>query len=351
MIHGSHRSSEKWGLDEVRETIRRIKPDVVLCEIPPQRWPGVAETWNESKTILDQRVKRFPEYTDVLLPLMDELHFEVEGCAAWTAEMAASRQRAIAAFEGTAGADPEDAEALQAYRDADAWVSEWALKQGPDGDDPMVIHSRAYDHVTKGTLLPYDHWLNERIGLGGWTNINQAHYQLIEAALRKHQGKRVLITFGAGHKYWFLEQLRWDQSVKLIDVRPFLPGGATPRTPEQKVIEEVYAMAESNWRCFYDDGNRFMRPAMARIDASMSPRDAMTFINGLRRGTRGSTFLDQEWIGPVTVLSREEGAYQVRFPVLRALQAADEAPRASAVLVVDDKMAGGFRWTEIDWPR
>ncbi|MFT5198336.1 MAG: hypothetical protein ACI87O_000992 [Planctomycetota bacterium] len=36
-------------------------------------------------------------------------------------------------------------------------------------------------------------------------------------------GKRIVITFGAGHKYWFLAQLRAMESVQLMDVTPYLP--------------------------------------------------------------------------------------------------------------------------------
>ena len=42
-------------------------------------------------------------------------------------------------------------------------------------------------------------------------------------AIRRHRGGRILITFGAGHKYWLLEQLRERDDVRLLDVREFLP--------------------------------------------------------------------------------------------------------------------------------
>ncbi len=73
-------------------------------------------------------------------------------------------------------------------------------------------------------LGSYEHHLNEVIGPpGGWTYINEEHFALISAAISKHPGKRVLITFGAGHKYWFLERLRHMPTVQLMDVLPYLP--------------------------------------------------------------------------------------------------------------------------------
>jgi len=63
------------------------------------------------------------------------------------------------------------------------------------------------------------------IGPGGWTNINVEHYRQIDRTIREHRGKRVLVTFGGGHKYWILERLRDRGDVQLLDMTPFLPSG------------------------------------------------------------------------------------------------------------------------------
>ncbi|MCA9323288.1 MAG: hypothetical protein KDB53_21300, partial [Planctomycetes bacterium] len=46
------------------------------------------------------------------------------------------------------------------------------------------------------------------LGPGGWTTINDAHLALIEAALDRHHGRRVLLIFGASHKHRFIDRLR-----------------------------------------------------------------------------------------------------------------------------------------------
>jgi hypothetical protein len=354
MIHGGHRSSEKWGIEQLRETIRRVKPDVVLCEIPPDRWPQALKVWREKQVIEDDRIRRFPEYTDVLLPLMDEMHFAIEPCAAWTTEMNQARNKDIQKFERGGlvdGQSSSDAQEFEAYHQADAWVEQWAAEHPVDQNDPLVIHSRHYDYDTKGSLLPYEHWLDNRIAVGGWTDINQSHYALIEAALKRHVGKRVLITFGAGHKYWFLEQLRWRDDLKVLDPRPFLPGGLHSRTDQERVEEEVYAFAENVWRCFNDQAGTFMRPALQRLDDSMSPKDAFTFLNGLRRSPQGSTFLDLPWLGKISVVAEQSGVWKVRMPIYQALADLDKPKFATATLTADESRPGSFRWSEIDWPR
>ena len=94
---------------------------------------------------------------------------------------------------------------------------------GPE-DDPRVIHTPAYDALIKQGLEPYDRLFNTELADGGWTNINAKHYALIANYLDsvKGRGQRVLITFGAGHKHWFLEQLRKRTDIRLLDVEPFL---------------------------------------------------------------------------------------------------------------------------------
>jgi len=218
MIHSGHRTSETWGLEEVAATIRAINPDVICTEIPPANWPATLATWQEKHVVEDSRVKVFPEYVEVLMPLTDELDFAVEPCAGWTKAMATARRARMQKFDTS----DEFQTAREAYERDEGWVTAW-LESNPvpfADDDPFYIHSPTYDLRTKAELGPYEFYLNDVIGPpGGWRYINQEHFALIAAAIKKHEGKRILVTFGAGHKYWFLEQLREMPNVELVDVR------------------------------------------------------------------------------------------------------------------------------------
>lgn len=228
MTHSGHLDSESWGVAQVRETIAAIDPDVVCTEIPPDRWERVARDWREHGEVRDERVLRFPEYVQALLPLWGDTDeaFVIEPCAAWTAPMADARRAALQRFES----DPMYAEAHRAYELENASIAARHDADPIDDGDPRVIHSDEYDARTKEELGPYDRFLNDYLGPGGWTQINAAHWALISDALDRHRGERVVITFGAGHKYWFLEQLRARDDVQLVDVRPYLPAAphATP---------------------------------------------------------------------------------------------------------------------------
>ena len=222
MTHRRHRTSDTWNLQHVEQTIRNYRPEVICVEIPPNRWLKTATDYAERSVVEDTRARVFPEYTDVVMPLTksDDLGgtFIIEPCAGWTHEMNALRRARIAEFEN----DERFAKAAAAYARDSASARE-ATAAVTDTDDPRVIHSSEYDEATRQRYEPYDRYLNHHIGPGGWTNINQAHWDLIEAAIRRHPGKRVLVTFGAGHKYWILDQLRKLPWVEIVDVEEYLP--------------------------------------------------------------------------------------------------------------------------------
>lgn len=221
MIHGTHRTSERYSLEFLEAAIRAVAPDIVLTEIPPNRIEAARQGFAATGRVTESRVSVFPEYTDVLFPLSREIGFEILPAAAWTEQMNDYRSAMLARIRN----DPD-------YR------REWARHQtarrrfaralGDRADDPFFIHSARYDEITREGFAYYDKYFNDMLGPGGWTNINAAHYALIDEALDRnaYEGKRVLVTFGASHKYWFLERLRERDDIRLLDPTPFLEAAA-----------------------------------------------------------------------------------------------------------------------------
>ncbi len=220
MIHGTHRTSDLWGIPEVMRTIEAFDPDIICAEIAPDRWSRIERDLTERGVIEDTRVLRFPEYVDegAILPRMGELGYRVEPCAGWTQEMSDSRNTIIAEFNAVPERRAEYDRAVEAAVEA-------LPRQSRAEDDPRYIHSPEYDRRQKARLAVYDRYQNDLIGPGGWTNINVAHYREIDRVIRENPGARVLVTFGGGHKYWILEQLRLRGDVELIELGPYLPGG------------------------------------------------------------------------------------------------------------------------------
>ncbi len=216
MIHDGHETSERYSLDVVEETIRKINPDIIITEIPPNRLEEAYRGFHENGVVSEPRVSVFPEYVGVVFPLTKEMDFEIRGGAAWNTYMNRYRSRALDKIEN----DPARAVEWQANRDA---KREMSNAIGSRGDDPLFIHSREYDALQKAGWEPYDKFFNDELGPGGWENINAGHYRLIAKVLQDEmfRGKRILITFGASHKYWFMEKLRERDDITLLDTRDF----------------------------------------------------------------------------------------------------------------------------------
>lgn len=218
MIHDEHRTSETYGIDTVKQIIRRINPDYVLCEIPPDRYPTAVREFRATGKIREPRVSRFPEYTEALFPLTKEMHFEIIPCAAWTKAMSDARN---ATLERMKTERPED---YRASEEAMDWLAKKLEAEGL-ADTPRGIHSPRYDELVRVGMDPYDRLFNDVIGPGGWTNINKAHYALVSKALDAHRGehKRFLVMFGAWHKYWLLDHLRQRSDITVRPLTDFLP--------------------------------------------------------------------------------------------------------------------------------
>ncbi|MCH8963295.1 MAG: hypothetical protein IH820_18765, partial [Bacteroidetes bacterium] len=219
MIHGRHRESERYGIDVLKNLIREINPAYVLTEIPPNRFDAAMADFQATDSIAEARVRRFPEYVDALFPLTRELDFEIIPTAGWTTEMADFRSVRLQAISQ----DPDRAAEWAAYQRANAQADS-AIAAGGEPDDPRWIHTDAYDAAYNLRLNVYNDLFNEELGPGGWDTINTAHYAHIARALDAHRGEgtRFLITYGAGHKGWFLRELRKRDDITLLDVAPFL---------------------------------------------------------------------------------------------------------------------------------
>jgi len=220
MIHSGHRTSERYSLDVVRDLVRAIDPDFICAEIPPNRLDKAMSEFRKTGVITEPRVKVFPECVDVIFPLTRDMDFVIVPTAGWTTQMNDYRRDALARIAG----DPARAGQWSEHETAMAAMDQAITAM--DGDDnPRAIHTDAYDRfIEQGLSGPYNRYFNDDLGGGGWDNINARHYALIARHLDtvRARGQRVLITFGAGHKAWFLRALRQRDDVTLLEVGPFL---------------------------------------------------------------------------------------------------------------------------------
>jgi hypothetical protein len=218
-IHSGHLTDSVYNNAYVERLIRRIKPDYILAEIPPDRLDAAWEGFRRDDSISEPRVIRFPEYKDVVFPLSKEMDFEIIPTAGWTKPMADERTQKLRAISK----DPARKADWAAYIAANE-ASDAAYEATGKVNNPHFIHTHAYDSIQDISLQVYNRLFNVELGLGGWENINIAHYWNIEKALEKHryEGKRFLIIYGAGHKGWFLRELHKRDDVRLLEMSDYL---------------------------------------------------------------------------------------------------------------------------------
>ncbi|MEO7964287.1 MAG: hypothetical protein ABIT38_10325, partial [Gemmatimonadaceae bacterium] len=217
-IHGEHRTSARYGTDVLRRLLQVTRPDIMLTEIAPNRLDAAMREFRSTGKITEPRVVRFPEYVDVLFPLTRRMKFSIAPTAGWTRPMDQFRTAALKRIE----ADPSRRAEWEEYEGATRRADSLVAVHG--ADNPYFINSEAYDSIQVAAHEPYNRLFNEELGPGGWDNINRAHFANIARVLDAHrgEGKRFVITYGAGHKEWFMRALRERDDVTLLDVAPFL---------------------------------------------------------------------------------------------------------------------------------
>lgn len=219
MIHSGHLSSSRYSISLLTDLIVEIDPDIILTEIPPDRFDQAKLEFEQTGFISEPRVSVFPEYTQVVFPLTRELDFQIIPTAGWTQQMASARSRKLNEIVQDPSRRAEWSEYQRALQESGR-----AVTAGGRSDDPYWIHTDAYDQAQEIGLSVYNRLFNDELGLGGWDNINAAHYANIEKALDENSdlGLRILITYGAAHKGWFLRELRQRDDITLLDIKPFL---------------------------------------------------------------------------------------------------------------------------------
>lgn len=216
-LHSQHLQAEHYGLGEVEAIIRSINPDVVLAEIPPDRFPIAQKQFDEDGKITEERVQAYPEFTKVVFPLQKELGFQLVPVSAWTEEMADEREEKLTEISR----NPIRSDEWNTYLDAKENVSELLEASGFEFT-PEWINSSKFDAILEEELSVFNRLFNDELGAGGWENINNAHYNLIKTALNSSgiSGKKVLVIFGAGHKGWLRRRLQEEEeeNIRLYDL-------------------------------------------------------------------------------------------------------------------------------------
>lgn len=221
-IHGGHRTSRSYSLDVMEKAVRDFNPDVIFIEIPKSSLAQAQSSFDQFGEVRERRTRAFPELTDVVFPLKNELGFDLVATAGWSRQLADNRAAVLKRIENDPTRSAQWNEHIAARRRLGR------IQRGKN-DDPFYIHTQQYDDEVKTAQTPYETYFDADIGDGGWGPINQAHIGLMTQGLddlstqgaSKNNPKRVLIIFGAWHKYKILEAMEKRDDVALVDARQF----------------------------------------------------------------------------------------------------------------------------------
>ena len=83
-IHSGHLTDPVYNINYLKKLIKKINPDFILTEIPPDRFDEAMRQFKQDGVITEPRVKVFPEYVNVIFPLTKEMKFEIIPTAGWT---------------------------------------------------------------------------------------------------------------------------------------------------------------------------------------------------------------------------------------------------------------------------
>ena len=137
----------------------------------------------------------------------------------WKPEVSADRR---AFWRGRGKTDAVMVDRKEIYDTVSVALKEIREREG-GVENAKFYNSRHYADLRQLERTLWAKCFDEGLGRGGEVAINRAHFSRIAKALDQHRGERVLIVYGAGHRYWFLKELEKRDDVTLVDVARFLP--------------------------------------------------------------------------------------------------------------------------------
>ena len=211
-IHGGHKSNESYSLEILRQAIARYDPDIVMVELPPDRFEVASDNYFKFGEVREDRADDFPELTDVVFPLRAELDFTIIPVAAWTKAIADQRRTTLEKLED----DPSRTIDWATYQAA---IVRFNRAISGKSANPLFIHSGAYDAAVKARQETYQKLFGRDLEAASWAETNKSHLALINQALDDLTGqdKRILILFGAWHKYKILDDLEARSDIQIYD--------------------------------------------------------------------------------------------------------------------------------------
>ncbi len=208
-IHRQHLSHENYPMALLERVVRATRPEVVIAEIPPAGQARI-ESSLQSETS-DPWLESFPELSQVVYPLRDELGFELVAASAWERQVSDD-------WKAYWDAHPDGPDA-ELYRNA---ADHFARVNEDEDNDPEWLHSPTYRRLAGWTDTALSSHAAEELGAADPITLGRKHAGAVVRAILAHQGRRIVVVWDA-RKRWILErEVRSLSNVVVHDTRWFL---------------------------------------------------------------------------------------------------------------------------------
>ncbi len=218
-LHKAHLSSRAYSLALIERVLRQVDADVVLVEIPPDRFDGALAEVDRlgaaatADAIQDPWLSAFPELYRVVLPLRHALGYEVVPVSGWRPIVSQHRQRYWRKH-------PQGPDTVS-YRDATARFQQ-ARRDQRASENPCWVNGPEYRRLSAAAQQALAQSADAQLGEAAVLKINAAHWSFVKQAVQKHRGKRILLIYGALHRWYLEPRLRALPAVHWLDVRHWL---------------------------------------------------------------------------------------------------------------------------------
>lgn len=187
-LHQLHAELPGYSFQVLEEQLERLAPDILCLELMP----------SEVHSHAPRKIK--VEYNEVILPFAERLGCQLYGMEPDEPEKTELVSRYNGLHEQVSRKKPEQTSAFSAYNEA---LYAFLL---PYWTSPGRVNSETTD-----ALFEVKHRFQEKI-FGPleqqlWNEWNSFFLQSILAADNEHQGKHIVATVGAEHRYWLRRAL------------------------------------------------------------------------------------------------------------------------------------------------
>ena len=214
-LHRGHETSTHYGLAEVEAVIRAANPDVVMLEVPPHLFPSVVEACTGGPVTPEAAVfaTSYPEVCEVAIPLQASMGYTMLPISGWTESVSEDRE----AYYATHPIGPGTREYILAQHRSQAAQLDNDMWENPawvNGEEYLALSS------DEGRWLSY--FAEEDLGDAGELRLNSRHAGLMLDGIREHVGERILVMFGARHRYFLLGAAEASNLATIVDVNRFV---------------------------------------------------------------------------------------------------------------------------------